>query len=343
MLCIVSVYLEESPEGCFVRLHVLNHVITALLYHAVVFVCKKRLTVMPCYHPITGYRSKHVNSSGKRPIVFNRAQGFIDMQVEVPCGRCIGCRLEKSRQWAMRLQHENSLHEKSCFITLTYDDEHLPPDNSLDVKHFQLFMKRLRHHYQPQKIRFFHCGEYGERTNRPHYHAILFGLDFEDKKYFKKSGEHSLFRSDTLENLWHFGHSNIGSVSFESCAYVARYITKKITGDMAGNHYGGRRPEYCTMSRRPGIGSGWIKKYKEDVYPSDEVIVRGQQCKPPRFYDRVLEKEFPEEYEVVKARRIADAKANSNSADNSYRRLNDRETCVKARQAVFKREPGDRR
>ena len=131
---------------------------------------------MPCFCPLEGWRSKDRSSTGKRKIVFNPRDALRDMPVTVPCGQCIGCRLERSRQWAVRCIHEASLHEDNCFITLTYDDAHLPTDLSLNVSHFQKFMKRLRKRFG-EGIRFFHCGEYGENFGRPHYHACLFTSD----------------------------------------------------------------------------------------------------------------------------------------------------------------------
>jgi hypothetical protein len=134
-----------------------------------------------CYKPLLGYRAAERNEQGKRPLVFNPSQGLVDMPIKVACGQCIGCRLERSRQWAIRCVHEASLHEHNSFITLTYNDENLPADGSLDVRHWQLFMKRLRKRHG-SGIRYFHCGEYGSKHRRPHYHACLFGLDFPDKK-----------------------------------------------------------------------------------------------------------------------------------------------------------------
>ena len=192
---------------------------------------------MPCYHPLKGYKSKERNKSGKRSIVFNIKEGLYDQHVTVPCGQCIGCRLERSRQWAIRCSHEAQMHEKNCFITLTFSDEHLPEDRSVDVRHFQLFMKRLRKRYG-DGIRFFHCGEYGDHFGRPHYHACIFNHDFEDKKIWKQSGSGEIiYRSASLEELWPYGYSSVGEVTFESAAYVARYITKKVTGDPAQEHY----------------------------------------------------------------------------------------------------------
>jgi hypothetical protein len=256
---------------------------------------------MPCYRPLKGYRSRIVNpSSGKRSIVFNVREGFVDMPADVPCGQCIGCRLERSRQWAIRCVHEASLYEANSFITLTYSDDHLPSSGSLDLKHFQDFMKRLRFRFG-SGIRFYHCGEYGERFSRPHYHACLFNFDFSDKLLFRTVRGLRLYTSESLQELWPFGFSTVGSVTFESAAYVARYITKKVLGSDSSSHYGNRIPEYQTMSRRPGIGKLWLDSFFSDVYPSDSVVIRGREMRPPKYYDRQLEVSNPDLFARVKA------------------------------------------
>lgn len=230
--------------------------------------------------------------------------GFLDMPVTLPCGQCIGCRLERSRQWAVRCVHESQLYESNCFITLTYRDECLPPGGSLVKEDFQRFMKRLRKEYG-EGIRYFHCGEYGEKFSRPHYHACLFNFDFADRVLFKDRGGVRLYVSESLSRLWPFGFATVGDVTFESAAYVARYITKKITGDQADNHYGGRLPEYITMSRRPGIGKPWLEKFSSDVYPSDHVVLRGRVMRPPKYYDGVFELTDPETFRSVVRKRLA--------------------------------------
>lgn len=265
---------------------------------------------MPCFHPLKGWKSRTVGASGKRAITFKPRDAFIDLPMEVPCGQCTGCRLERSRQWAVRCLHEASLHSENCFITLTYSTGYLPPSPgglaTLDRRAFPLFMKRLRKAYAPRRIRYYHCGEYGELHGRPHYHACLFGFDFPDKLYAFHRGAFPVWRSPGLALAWPFGHSEVGSVTFESAAYVARYIMKKITGDRAESHYQGRVPEYTTMSRRPGIGSLWLQKYLSEVYPSDEVIMRGRAMKPPRYYDLQLEAVNPgDALEVARKRRRA--------------------------------------
>jgi len=267
---------------------------------------------MACFHPINGWRSQFVNpKTGKRPVVFNANEAFLDLPVVVPCGRCIGCRLERSRQWAMRCVHEASLHSTNCFITLTYRDDDLPRSGSLVMKHFQDFMKRLRFHVG-SGVRYFHCGEYGDKLSRPHYHACLFNYDFPDKLHYRTKFGVKLYYSQSLEDLWGKGFCTIGDVTFESAAYVARYITKKITGEMSDAHYGDRSPEYVTMSRRPGIATGWFEKYGSDVFPSDEVVMhrkgRAQAMKPPKFYDRLFEIAHPIEFEKIKLIRKSEAK-----------------------------------
>ena len=283
---------------------------------------------MPCYSPLRGWRSAERNENGKRSIVFNPRYALRDMPVDVPCGQCIGCRLERSRQWAVRCVHEASLYDKNCFITLTYDDQHLPYDGSLNLDHFQRFMKRLRKRYG-DGIRFFHCGEYGENFGRPHYHACLFNFDFPDREFWSQRQGVNLYTSAALAELWPYGFSSIGDVTFESAAYVARYVMKKVTGDAAEEHYTRvceitgqiyeRKPEYVTMSRRPGIGRGWVDKYLGDVYPSDFVVINGVKCRPPRFYDSIYDVCDPRHSARVKSARWCNAK--KHACDNTDSRL----------------------
>ena len=247
---------------------------------------------MPCYNPLKGYRSRECNpKTGKTPIVFKVQQGDQNLPVDLPCGRCIGCRLERARQWAIRCVHEASLHERNSFITLTYAPENLPPNGSLKKKDFQDFMKRLRFRNSETRIRFFHCGEYGENYLRPHYHALLFGFDFSDKRPMRSGKGFPLFRSEELEDLWPHGFSTIGAVTFESASYVARYVMKKHLGADSEAYYEwlGLEPEYVTMSRRPGIASAWFDKFQEDVFPHDRVVLRGREMRPPKYYDKLFD------------------------------------------------------
>lgn len=194
---------------------------------------------MPCYSPLEAWRPVKSTRS-KNPFIFSyhpEKCSSVSPDLTLPCGQCIGCRLERSRQWAVRCVHEASLHKRNCFITLTYNNDHLPEDRGLHYDHFQLFMKRLRKKYG-EGIRFYMCGEYGEKLGRPHFHACLFNHDFSDKTPWKTTETgFKLFRSKELEELWPYGYSSVGAVSFESAAYVARYIMKKVNGEAAEMHY----------------------------------------------------------------------------------------------------------
>lgn len=226
----------------------------------------------------------------------------------VPCGKCIGCRLERSRQWAMRCCYEASLYSKNCFITLTYNDYNLPFDLSLKPRDLQLFMKRLRKYLDPLKVRFFACGEYGDLNKRPHYHVILFGYSFLDNAELVRSDTHTLvYHSAELAKLWPFGYVSVGEFSFESAAYVARYCLKKVNGKQAKEHYNGRVPEFLRCSNRPGIGAEWLEKYQNDVYPDDVCFARGRPCKPPRYFDKRFDLQNPEDFASIKANREARA------------------------------------
>lgn len=272
---------------------------------------------MPCYHPLRAFKPDP--GSADRKLIFSKLELSHLQAVRVPCGQCIGCRLERSRQWAVRCVHEASLYERNSFITLTYAPEHLPKDGSLHKEHFQKFMKRLRKRFGAG-VRYFHCGEYGEKNMRPHYHACLFNFDFDDRELWSVRSGVRLFVSKALSDLWPFGFSTVGDVTFESAAYVARYITKKVTGPAADAHYQrlnlstgevtSLTPEYTTMSRRPGIGRFWLDKYVSDVYPHDRVVLRGQQFRPPKYYDGIFELADPQTMEEVKWKRQQSRAAN---------------------------------
>ena len=254
---------------------------------------------MPCYKPIQGFKGKN----GKVMVGDKYRHGA--EWLEVPCGNCIGCRIERSRSWAIRCAHEAQLHQHSHFVTLTYSDEHVPLRGSLEPRDMQQFMKNLRKRSEGP-IRFFQCGEYGDKTNRPHHHAIIFGYKPDDFEFWKTTPQgHRTYISESMSRAWNGkGHVLIGAATFESAGYVARYIHKKVVGDAADGHYGARVPEYITMSRRPGIGSRWVEKYWRDVYPADAVVIDGKKFPPPRYYDKWLEENHPEVYDEVKEARI---------------------------------------
>lgn len=294
---------------------------------------------MPCYRPLKGWKSRERTASGKRKIVFNVSHGYRDMPVTVPCGQCIGCKLDKSRQWAIRCVHESKSHVQNCFITLTYSDENLPKNESLNKEDFQKFMKRLRkdieNEYPGRKVRYFACGEYGESGKRPHYHALLFGHDFDDKSYIGGSGSNRLYTSDKLSDVWGFGFVTIGKLTFDSAAYVARYCTKKITGINAETHYAGRTPEFCLMSRANGIGYDWFAKNYSDYERAGNRIIldSGISVKAARYYENIYERRIIGEYNGYKGERKRVAKFDRVVNDNTPERL-----AVKEKIALWKQK-----
>lgn len=209
------------------------------------------------------------------------------------------------------------------FLTLTYRDKNLPEHGSLKLEHFQKFMKKLRKHAwetERKKIRFFHCGEYGTLFQRPHYHALIFGYRFPDLQLWKQKKGIKLYRAPALDSgktpLWQYGFSTVGDVTYESAGYTARYILKKVNGKSANDHYqvinketgeviGSRQKEYITMSRRPGIGANWLKKYETDVYPADRLIVKENfETRPPKYYDYLYEIINKKEMDKIKEKRL---------------------------------------
>nr|UXQ87924.1 MAG: replication initiation protein [Microvirus sp.] len=295
---------------------------------------------MVCYSPLKGYYSSEKNRTGKRSIVFNSKGGLVDRPVSLPCQKCIGCRLERSRQMAARCTHEAQMHPENCFLTLTYSPQYLPLDQSIDIQETQKFLKRLRK--KTGTIRFFACGEYGDQLGRPHYHLIIFGYDFPDKIFYKSVNDNRLYTSALLTKIWGKGFCTIGDVTFESAAYVARYCTKKITGLKALSHYKKLidgvyytvRPEFGHQSLKPGLGTSWLKKYYRDVYPSDEIVIRGSVMQPPRYYDQLMETISPS---LLKQTLKGRSKNYRYHPDNRSRRLRQREIVKLAQITNLKR------
>ncbi|QXP44310.1 MAG: replication initiator protein [Arizlama microvirus] len=285
----------------------------------------------------------------------------------VACGQCMGCRIDRSRAWAIRCVHESQKHIENSFLTLTYAPEHLPYGGTIVKKHFADFMKRLRKSIAPKKISFFHCGEYGEDPldarflprsainvfgrvlGRPHYHAIIFGHDFKDKLPWKKNenGDH-LWTSKTLTDLWGKGHCSIGTVSFQSASYCSGYILKKFNGDLAEQHYKfslndgssfDLTPEYITMSLRPAIGRDWMDKFQSDVYPEDFVVMNGKKMKPPRYYDKRLSFQSELTYIQIKAERTNKRLLNlKRIMECMPRRLKSKSIVTAAKANLYKRD-----
>lgn len=286
---------------------------------------------MACYRPLSAF----VDGDGR---VSFEAPG---RPLFLPCGKCVGCKMARARAWALRIVHESQLHARNCFVTLTYDNDSLPKDGSVHVEDWQKFAKRLRKAIGP--FRFFHCGEYGERNFRPHYHACMFGIDFGfDRVLLRRSGESALYASRLLADVWGRGHCSIGNLSYESAAYVARYVVKKQGSrpkcfvDFNSGELREVRPEYVTMSRRPGIGSNWYDKYKGDVFPSDEVVHSGRKYSAPRYYFDKLSSELPVLASSLKAKRIE--AMSKRSEDSTADRLRVSEAVAEARLRLLSRD-----
>lgn len=297
---------------------------------------------MSCYHPlkafpigttpagkqalkIVGYETDHVEfCNGKwqashTPMASARASKVQREFIEIPCGQCIGCRLEYSRQWANRCLLELQYHDSAYFVTLTYDNDHVPfscygsPDSgeafdalTLRKRDFQLFMKRLRKAFPDDKIRFYAAGEYGEDTFRPHYHAIIYGLHLRDLVLDRPSldGKHNYYASKELTDIWKNGAVVVANVSWETCAYTARYVTKKLNGKAADFYdLHNIEREFSLMSRKPGIGAQYFEDHP-DCMNYEYINVRtdegGKKFRPPKYYDRLFDIENPGELEKIK-------------------------------------------
>jgi len=306
---------------------------------------------MACYHPLTAYMTSWWQGDKLMRSISFKNDSEAERTLSLPCGRCVGCRLERSRQWAVRCMHEAQMHTDNCFLTLTYNNLSCPKDFSLHYEDFQLFMKRLRKRFKGKKIRFYMAGEYGETFDRPHFHACIFGLDFQDKVFFKRTASGSnIYTSKILEELWPHGYSTVGTLTFESAAYTARYIMKKavksdfssdewkwanIYTDLESGEVIQRTPEFNKMSLKPGIGQAWFDKYKDDVYPHDHVVIRGSKCRPPRFYDNKYKEMFPEEFDMIQFAREIEGR--SRHEDNTLERLAIKEKVALAKLSLLKR------
>lgn len=326
---------------------------------------------MACFRPIVGYKSRSVTDKGKRKVVFNVKEGFKDLPVELPCGRCIGCRLDYSRMWATRIMHEASLYDSNMFVTLTYKDEHkkylgmqrgisknpksrdygkekdfvLAPYVKEDL---QKFLKRVRARKGP--FRYYACGEYGEfgPGHHPHFHLAMFGIDFSFDDIVPSNPE--LFISNEMKDLWPLGFHSLGEVNSLSGGYIARYCTKKISGPDKTTHYyvvdrfTGRRspvpPEQAFMSRGRrkdgdgGIGYRWFEKYKDDCR-KDFLTVEKKMYAVPRYYRERLEEVDPKVSERNKRRRKIERK--KRESDNTVDMLAQRETVKKAQFKMLER------
>lgn len=284
---------------------------------------------MPCTSPIVGYRPLDGG-----PLKFGKELPN-HRSVTIGCGQCRDCRLKKAQQWAIRCVHEAQLHQDNCFVTLTYSDAHLPENGTLFKPHLQKFLKRLRKHRGP--FRYYGCGEYGDNTQRAHYHLCLFGIDFQDKIHFRRIGEYNLYVSAKLNEIWGHGNTSIGSLTYETAAYTARYVMKKTMGKGTPRYVclddetGELRPlvqPFAVMSLRPAIGRRWIEKFHGDIYGADKdfVVVKNKKMPSPKYYDKIFDTIDNDRLESLKAKRQQDAKPLDNAqlharAKNTHARI----------------------
>lgn len=278
---------------------------------------------MGCYHPIPAYQ----RTPGKKPQLGKIGRELKNLAL--PCGTCIGCRSAHALQWATRCEHEAKLNKWNAFITLTYDDEHLPPEGHLNVAHLQKFLKRIRksisthpHHYTrdpTRNLRYFACGEYGEHNGRPHYHILAFNLGFADRYKCGGSNEKGLlFASPLLTTVWGQGDARYGQATAAAANYIAQYSLKK-QGSGEYDQDGVWRPKpFLVMSRKPRIGAKWLETYYNDLRKG--YIVRdGKPQAIPRAYLKHLEKLNPQLYEEIKQTKYQARADNPTDADEPAR------------------------
>lgn len=265
------------------------------------------------------------------------------------CGQCVECRLAYSREWAIRIVHEAQSHSANCMLNLTYDNEHLPPFGQLVKSDLQKFFKRLRKNTGP--FSYVAAGEYGDRSRRPHFHIALFGLDFSaDRVIFGKSvnGEPT-FISQEVSKSWSLGNHVIGSLNFESAAYIARYIMKKIKGDnlcpvpLAIDPDSGvmilPNPEFLLASK--GIGKSWFyAHFMHDVFPHASVVTpQGSRAPVPRYYKNLL-KDMGADLALDMQYRTSE-RIKYDFDENSDARRQSRARYASAKSNLFSRSVGD--
>lgn len=297
---------------------------------------------MSCYHPLHQYFQKYSDGSEKHIFVDdNSVLPFTDgygntwfNSRDVPCGQCIGCRLDRSREWALRCMLEAREHKNNVFVTLTYDDEHLPFNGNFQLDNYgeivtdviptlqktdvQLYIKRLRSRLQYQYghdgLRVYYCGEYGSKTQRPHYHLILFNLpDLEYTLVSRSCAGYPLFSNEIISDCWNKGFVVCGEVNYETCAYTARYIMKKALGKYADVY---QRlcidPEFVCMSRNPGIARNYYDEESHKFYEFDKITITGSDgkplvAKPPRYFDKLFDIDDPVRMDQIKKARARSA------------------------------------
>lgn len=333
---------------------------------------------MACYSPLPAYMGREINpKTGKRKPVFNPIDGYHDKPIELPCGQCIGCRIDTTSDMAVRIEKEAKSYDKNIFITLTYNEDNMPKFGDLVDEHITEFLQKLRDKYvmysyvkikpngkkkhcriakEKDKIRYYCSYEYGGENQRPHYHLIVFNLDFKDKKVHKVSAGIPYYTSKTLEEIWNKGHCIIGEVNYDTAFYVAgyclekmkisdktdssnyaKYVTKYMVIDFnTGEILHEKMIEKSRSSRRPGIGYKYYKEYEEEIKNNGNIIVKGKNRRIPRYYETKLEKDDIVFYRQRKKEKMLSI--TRNSWDNTRERLEVRKNIATAKLSLKKKE-----
>lgn len=289
---------------------------------------------MPCEKPLQAFRPL----VGGQLVFQEPYDRQLFQPIELPCGQCILCRIEHARQWTVRITHEAQLHEEKCFITLTYDDKHLPPHNSLRKSDLQKFWKRLRRSLG--KLRYYAIGEYGDKSLRPHYHACVFGNSFTQNRLILRQTPHLLWTSPVLQEAWPLGLVSVGALTPITAKYVTQYVTKKLNNDRkyvrvdetTGELIPLEQPK-AFMSLKPPIAGAWLDKFGKYVFDHDHVVIEARPQKPPKSYDRWLELQDPSLYQSIKRNRKSKVLTSSPSAKRA-RASNARARISATRQTV---------
>lgn len=308
---------------------------------------------MTCYHPLIRVEERGKKIKAQDGHYYNKAKiirpehlkslemacdtAYVKKQI-IPCGKCIGCRLDYSREWANRGYLESKLWKQNFFVTITYNEDNInipewiedqdgyTYDNdgtwtgTLVPKHLTQFIKNVRQimkrEHNQDNIRFMACGEYGTETERPHYHIIFFNLKLPIEDLYNPRIIHKeiYYQSHIIERAWKYGISNVSECSWNTIAYTARYITKKINGPNSLQEYSekGQIKEFFRVSRMPGIGEGYYQKHWKEIYEKDEIIIKNKQgiisCKPPKYFDELYKKDHPNEWKELQWKREREAK-----------------------------------
>jgi len=224
---------------------------------------------MTCFRPRPAWRDKEPNANGKHQITFSRRTSQLEHDYLIPCGKCGGCTADKRMEWGIRMYHESITANTSTFLTLTYSDDYLPADGKISVDHARNFLQRTRDKLGP--IRYYLTGEYGDKTKRPHYHALIFNEDFCDDRYEYSNG---LYGSHTLDHLWGRGIVQAAPVSLGTAFYTAGYASKKLNDSDTFN----------IMSRRPPIGYDWAMQNLDTANRTGTTVIEGQEFPIPKTY-----------------------------------------------------------